>query len=277
MGSMTGRVCLVTGALGAIGAPLCAGLAKEGATVVMAVRDAARGQAAADELKKSSGNPNIEYVVGDMASLASVRAMAEDVKRRFPKLQVLVNNAAIFAATRQTTADGFESMFGINYLSTFLLTNLLVDTLVASAPSRVIMMTMDNTGPLKLDDLNSEASFDKIKTLGHAKGSCGAFARELAIRLEGKGVTVNSVNPEMTKTTLIREAPWWLRVIFAIGGQSPEKGAAGPLLLASSPHVEGVTGKMYSRTKQVPYPPACEDAAGRQRLWDASAKLVGLA
>ena len=276
MGAMDGKVCLVTGALGAIGTPLCAGLAAQGATVVLGVRDASKGAEAAEALKKSSGNPNIEFVAGDMASLTSVRAMAADFKSKHDKLHVLVNNAAIFSATRKTTIDGFESMFGINFLSSFLLTNLLLDTLIASAPSRVLMVTMDNAGPLKLDDLQSEASFDKIKTLAHAKGSLGAFAKELSVRMEGKGVAVNSVNPEMTKTTLIRDAPWWLRAIFAVGGQSPEKGAAGPLMLASSPEVEGVTGKMYSRTKQIPYPAACEDTAGRQKLWEASAKIVGL-
>lgn len=211
-----------------------------------------------------------------MGSMASVRKMAAEVLERWPRLDVLVNNAAIFAATRTTTADGFESMFGINYLSTFLLTNLLLDRIVASAPARIVFLTMDNTGPLKLDDLQSERSFDKIKTLGHAKGSCGAFAKELAVRLEGKNVAVNSVNPEMTKTTLIREAPWWLRAIFAVGGQSPEVGAKGPLMLAASPEMAGVTGKFYSRTKEIPYPPAIQDAAARQTLWAESAKLVGL-
>jgi NAD(P)-dependent dehydrogenase (short-subunit alcohol dehydrogenase family) len=277
MGSMDGKVCLVTGALGAIGTPICAALAREGATVVLGVRDEARGRAAADELKKTSGNPNIDVVVGDMASLASVRSMADAMNVRYPKLHVLVNNAAIFAGTRKTTTDGFEAMFGTNFLGPFLLTNLLLDSLRAGAPSRVVWLTMDNKGPLKLDDLQSERSFDKVATLSHSKAACGATSRELAKRLMGTGVTSNCVYPDITKTTLIREAPWWLRAVFAVVGQSPEVGAAGPLFLATAPELEGVTGRMYARKDQATFPPACLDDAGGARLWDASAKLVGLA
>lgn len=277
MGSMDGRVCLVTGALGAIGTPLCAGLAKEGATVVLGVRDEKRGAAASEELKRTSGNSKIDFVAGDMAALASVHEMADAMRVRYPKLHVLVNNAAIFSASHKTTKDGFESMFGTNFLGPFLLTNLLLDSLKAGAPSRVVWVTMDNKGPLKLDDLQSAKSFDKTATLGHAKGSCGATSRELAKRLLGTGVTSNAVNPEMTKTTLIREAPWWLRAIFAVAGQSPEVGAAGPLKLASAPELETVTGRMYSRTNHIGFPPACMNDEDAVRLWDESSKLVGLA
>lgn len=277
MGSMDGKVCLVTGALGALGTPICEGLAREGATVVMHVRDEARGKAAADALKTKTGNQNIEYVVADFNSLASVRAMAEEVTKKHPKLALLVDNAALFSASRKTTADGNEAMFGVNHLAPFLLTNLLLDALKAGAPSRIVVMTMDNTGPLKLDDPNSEKSFDKIKSLFHAKACQGAMVRELAKKLEGTGVTVNAVNPDVTKTTLIREAPFWLRAIFALTGQSPEVGARGPLMVATSPDFEKVSGRFYTKTKEKPFPPAVMDDAANAKLWTDSARLVGLA
>ncbi len=276
MGTLDGKTSLVTGALGALGTPISEALAREGATVVLHVRDAARGNVAVEALKAKTGNPNIDYLVADFQSLAAVRMLADEFKTRFKKLHILINNAAIFSATRKTTAEGNEAMFGINHLAPFLLTNLLLDTLKDSAPSRIVVLTMDNTGPIKLDDLNSERSFDKIKTLFHSKASQGAFVRELAKKLVNTNVSVNAVNPDVTKTTLIREAPFWLKAIFALTGQTPEVGAAGPLLLATSPALEQVTGAFYTKIKAKPFPKAVSDDTANAQLWAASAKLVGL-
>ena len=275
MGQMNGRVVLMTGAAGAIGKPMCVELARRGATVVMAGRGVKLAQAA-DEVRATSGSTDIHTLELDLSSLESVRHAAQDFKRRFPRLHVLINNAAIFSGSRKTTSDGFELIFGTCHLGHFLLTNLLVDTLKASAPARVVLMTMDSKVPINFDDLQAEKKFSSLDRLQMSKGAVTCFGVELSQRLEGSGVVVNCVNPEMTKSTLPKEAPLPLRLVFAVFGQSPEKSKDFGIEVACDDKFASTSGRYLRKGVDKEIPGLYLDAAVRTRLWTESAKLVGL-
>ncbi|MEW5740099.1 MAG: SDR family NAD(P)-dependent oxidoreductase [Myxococcota bacterium] len=273
---MTGRVVLMTGAAGAIGKPMCVELARRGATVVMAGRGVKLQQAAL-EVRAETGSREVHTLELDLSSLASVRAAADDFKRRFPKLHVLINNAAAFTRERQTTKDGFELIFGTCHLGHFLLTNLLLDRLKASSPARVVLMTMDSTVPIAFDDLQAEKEYRALERLQMSKGAVTCFGVELSKRLEGSGVVVHCVNPELTKSTLPREAPLPLRLVFALFGANPEKSKDYAVRVACDDEYGKATGRYVRKDKEKPIPDVYLDAATRARLWAESAKLVGLA
>ena len=271
MGTMDGRVVLVTGAAGAIGKPMCVELAKRGATVVMAGRGYKLG-IAAKEVQLASGSRRVQTLELDLGSLGSMRAAARSFEQRFPRLDVLVNNAAVFSSDRQTTASGFAQVLGVCHLGYFLLTNLLLARLKASAPSRVVVMTMGSDKPIAFHELMSEKNYASLDVLLMTNRANTCFAVELAKRLEGTGVVVNAVNPELTTSTLPREAPLPLWMVFALFGEAPESARRASLGTAVDAEREGVTGNVEKSI-----PAVYMDAAVRRRLWAESARLVGLA
>ena len=231
---------------------------------------------AAAEVKRATGSSRIETLELDLGSLSSIRIVVDEFKRRFGKLHVLINNAAVFNKERRTTTDGFEQVFGTNHLGHFLLTNLLVDTLKASAPARVVMMTMGTNVAIKFDDLMSEQKFSALDALQMSKGAITCFAVELADRLRGTGVSVNAVNPELTKSTLPREAPLPLRLVFAVFGASPETSQAYATRVACDAEFADITGRFYRKRVEKPMPAIYTDKVVRERLWNESARRVGL-
>jgi retinol dehydrogenase-14 len=269
------KVFVVTGALGSIGFAISTQLARQGGTVVMVARNAERAKRGRDEVVQATGNQKVETLICDLGELASIRAAAVELKQRFPKLDGLVCNAADFSRERKTTKDGFELQLGINHLSHFLLANLLQEPLAASGKGRVVVMGMPSKEPMHFDDLMLEQKYSGMTAYFRSKAANLYFARELAERWKGK-VAVNAIDPGMIKTTLIAEAPWPLRIIFALAGKSPEKGAETPVWAATAPELDGVTGEFFGKKKSKPFPPGSEDAGARRRLWDESAKLVGL-
>ena len=275
MAEGNGKVYVVTGALGAIGMPIATGLAREGGTVVLVVRDQARGKQACETISKATGNPRVETLHCDMGSTASIRKAAEELGKRHPKIHVLVNNAAAFSSTRKTTADGFELQIGVNHLGHHLLTNLLKPQLEAAGSARVVVMGMPSKTPMRWDDLMLEKKYDGMTAYGMSKAANVYFGRELAERWKGK-IAVNVVNPGMVKTTLIKEAPLPIRIVFAIAATTPEKGAETPLHVATSPELDGVTGQFFTKKKPGPFPKGAEDPASWSRLWETSSKLVKL-
>jgi NAD(P)-dependent dehydrogenase (short-subunit alcohol dehydrogenase family) len=272
MASMQGKVVLVTGAAGAIGKPMCVELARRGATLVMA----GRGERIRDAATEVGLAGRAEVLAMDLASLESVRKAAADFERRFDRLDVLINNAAVFSGARKITADGHELQFGTNHLGHFLLTNLLLGKLKASAPARVVMMTMGTTLPIPFDDLDSKSKYSGVQALQRSKAAITCFGVELARRLEGTGVTVNLVNPELTKSTLPREAPLPLRAIFALFGASPDRAKDYGIRVACDDALANVSGRFYRKDVEKPIPPAYTDPQVRARLWVESARRVSL-
>jgi NAD(P)-dependent dehydrogenase (short-subunit alcohol dehydrogenase family) len=275
MAKDSGKVSVVTGALGSIGLPICAELARRGDTVVMVVRDEAKSKAARDALSRATDNPRLELVACDLGSLASVRQAAAQVAKAHPAIHVLVNNAAFFSASRHTTRDGFEMQFGVNHLAHFLFTRLLEAPLKAGR-ARVVAVSMPSKTPLAFDDLMLQKKYDGMTAYGMSKAANLYFVRELAERWKGQ-VSANAVYPGFVKTTLISEAPLPIRIVFALVAASPEKGALGPVHVASAPELDGVTGSFFAKTRLASFPPGSEDAALRRRLWEESERLVATA
>ncbi|HEU5369893.1 MAG TPA: SDR family oxidoreductase [Ktedonobacterales bacterium] len=272
--TMQGKVCLITGANSGIGKATALGLASLGATVVLVCRDKHRGEAAQAEIKAQSGNESVDLLLVDLASQASIRQLATEVKARYPHLHVLLNNAGVMPSHRTLTADGLEVNFAINHLGPFLLTNLLLDTLKASAPSRIVFVASQVVSALDFDDLQSEQRFGMNSTYGKSKLCNILVTQELAKRLEGTGVTVNCLHPGLVSTNLSHDWSTPLRVVYRFVGMRPAKGAQTAIYLASSPEVEGITGKYFKKQRPAPVPRLAQDEATTQRLWQVSEEMT---
>ena len=280
--SMTGKTVLVTGGTGGIGRATAVGLAAMGARVGITGRDRARAEAAAAEIARESGNPAIDLFVADMSSQAEVRRLAGEVLASYPRLDVLLNNVGGFWAHRRETADGLEHTFALNHLAPFLLTNLLLDRLTASAPARIVTVSSgaQSMGTIDFDDVMGARKYSGQDAYNQSKLANVMFTYELARRLEGTGVTATVLHPGLTSTAFGAEdmARGWGPLIALMRPfmKSPKRGAETPVYLASSPEVEGVTGRYFANRKPKKSNESSSDAATTARLWQVSADLVGL-
>lgn len=275
---MKNKTVLITGGNAGIGKATATGLAKMGATVIIACRNKERGMKAVEEIKQASNNPNVDLLLVDLASQQSVRKAVDDFKSRYKQLHVLINNAGVFLPKREVTEDGIEKTFATNYLGHFLFTHLLLDTLKASAPSRIVNVASKHTGiKINFDDLMLEKKFSVMSAVGPTKLGLVMFTKELAKKLEGSGVTVNSLHPGLVRTTLLKDTGFFIRTLFKlIPHVSPEKGAATSIYLASSPEVANVSGKFFSDKKETATSSGANDEEKNKKLYDISMKLTGL-
>lgn len=273
---LQGKVCMVTGANSGIGKATALGLARLGATVVMACRDQGRGDAARTEIQAASGNTAVEVALVDLSSQDSIRAMVADFMARYSRLDVLVNNAAVFKPARTMAPDGLETMFATNHLGPFLLTNLLLDTLRASASARILTVTAPSTTRLNFDDLQGEKRFRPLIAFGASKMCNLLFTYELARRLKGSGITVNAVHPGVVKSSLMKDAPLPVRWLTRLVGRSPEEAAETLVYLASSPEVAGVTGTFFKDKQPIHSNAYSHDQKVQRRLWEISMVLTKL-
>ncbi|XP_072107444.1 LOW QUALITY PROTEIN: retinol dehydrogenase 14a [Mobula birostris] len=287
--SMCGKTVIVTGANSGIGRATAAGLARLQARVIMACRDLAAAEEAAREIRRqergdagASGEVVVRHL--DLASLSSVRSFCRQILEEEQRLDVLINNAGVFQCPYMKTEEGFEMQFGVNHLGHFLLTNLLLDLLKRSAPSRVVVVSskLYKYGEINFDDLNSEKSYDKSFGYSRSKLANILFTRELAKRLDGTGVTANVLHPGIVRTNLGRHIsiPLFGQPIFKLLSwaffKTPEQGAETSLYLATSPEVERVSGKYFGDCKQEELLPKAVDDAVSKKLWVESSKMVGL-
>lgn len=279
--SMKGRVCLVTGGNSGIGKETALGLAWLGATVIIVTRDRTKGEAALSEIRGKSENQNVDLMVADLSSMQSVRQLAREFLAKYPKLHVLVNNAGIFLPKRMVTVDGLETTFATNHLGHFLLTNLLLNLLKASAPSRVINITSDahKGAEIDFDDLMGEKKFSGFKAYGQSKLANILFTYELARRLEGTRITVNCLHPGAVRTGFGKDSRGLFALVMRVVGpfmMSPEKAARAAVYLASSPELERVTGKHFAKGKEEESSKESYDQATAERLWQVSTELTNL-
>lgn len=281
--NMTGKVCLVTGANSGVGKYTALGLAKMGASVVMVCRDKGRGEAAQKEIMDASQNKNVELMLCDLSSQKAVRRLAESFKREYPKLHVLVNNAGLMIGKRVLTEDGIEYTFAVNHLAYFLLTDLLLDVLKASAPSRIINVSSmgHRFAAIYFDDLMMEKKYNDFLSYNQSKLANIMFTYELARRLEGMGVTANCLHPGGVATNFGTDSSPVFRFLLDIGKKtfffvSPEKGAQTSVYLASSADVEDVTGKYFDNCREKKSSRRSYDVAAQKKLWEISEKMTGL-
>ena len=234
------------------------------------------------DIKKKSRNDAVELLVSDFASLDSVRSLAREFNERYDSLHVLVNNAGVARVMRSATVDGFETTFQINYLSHFLLTNLLLGLLKRSAPSRIVNVSSvaHYGGYIDFDNLQMKDGYGVMRAYSQTKLALVLFTYELSRRLEGTGVTANVLHPGTVATNI-----WgrWMGPFAFLGNitrlfmVSPQRGAETPVYLASSPEVEGTTGKYYEDRREKKSSAASYDLALAEKLWATSASLVGTA
>jgi retinol dehydrogenase-14 len=279
---MRGKTILITGATSGIGLEASVELARRGARVVMVGRDPGRTEAAVAGVIARSGSRDVSHLLCDFSSQASIRALAADVLRGFDRLDVLVNNAGGVNKARRLTVDGIEMTFAVNHLGYFLLTNLLRDLLVRSAPARVVTVASigHRRGTLDFADLGFERGYSIMRAYTRSKLANVLFAAELARRLAGTGVTSNSLHPGSAATNIWSGAPAWakplIQVLYRPFFLSAEKGGATIVQLAASPELEGVTGKYFEKGVAVAPAPLARDETLAKRLWDVSAAMVGL-
>ena len=280
--SMTGRTVLVTGGTHGIGLATARALASSGAAVTVVGRDADKTGQVVEALRRDSGNDRVEGMVADLSSQAEVRLLATDFAAAHDRLDVLVNNVGGFWATRHVTADGLERTFALNHLAPFLLTHLLRPLLEASAPSRVATVSSgaQSIGHIDLDDLQGERAYRGQRAYSQSKLANLLFTYELARRLEGTGVTANALHPGVVRTRFGQDDPSFpYRALLPLVRPfllSPERGADTSVYLASSPEVEGVSGKYFVRKKARPSSRASYDTQVARRLWEVSAELTGV-
>jgi len=277
------KICLVTGATAGIGKITATALAAQGAELVIHGRNQEKAEITVNQIKAETGNDQVSYLLADFSDLDQVRNLAAEFQEKFDHLHVLVNNAGAFFNKRIPTSYGVEMTFLINHLAPFLLTNLLLETLKASTPARIINVSSEahRQGVINFEDLGFEKCYFGIKAYGRSKLANILFTYELARHLEGTGVTVNALHPGHIATDIWKNdfgsfgtvLKWFMSRIAL----SPEEGAENSIFLATSPEVEGIHGKYFIKNEPAQSSPASYDEEISHRLWKLSTELTSLA
>jgi NAD(P)-dependent dehydrogenase (short-subunit alcohol dehydrogenase family) len=276
---MQGKTVLITGATAGIGLKTAEALAAKGATLLIAGRDTAKTERVAASLRGKGGD--VTPFVADLSVQAEVRRLAEKVQAHTNRIDVLINNAGAVFAKRRESADGIELTFAVNHLAPFLLTNLLFDTLKASAPARVVTVAsaLHAQGTMDFEDLNYRCGWGPIKSYSRSKLANVMFAYELARRATGSGITSNALHPGLVASKFGNNNKLLFGIVFRIVklfAQSPEDGAKTSIHLASDPAVEGESGKYFGKSRVWASSEASHDETAWRRLWEVSVEMVGL-
>ncbi|HEX9090874.1 MAG TPA: SDR family oxidoreductase [Anaerolineales bacterium] len=283
MDKLTGKSVLVTGATNGIGKVTAFELARKGASVSIVGQDPRKTDRVVTQIKGDSGNPAVEGLVADLSSMTQVRQLAQEYRQKHASLHILINNAGAIFANRLVTVDGYERTFALNHLAYYVLTNLLLDVLISNTPARIINVSSraHEGATMNFDDLQcaQHYGYGGYRAYGQSKLANLLFTHELGRRLNGTGVTVNALHPGTVATGFGENngAPMKLSMrIFHQFSLTPEQGADTIIYLASSPEVEGITGKYWMKRKAVPSSPESYDEDAQKRLWSISAQLTGL-
>jgi NAD(P)-dependent dehydrogenase (short-subunit alcohol dehydrogenase family) len=279
--AMHDKVCMVTGATSGIGLVTAQALARDGATVIVVGRNPKRGAATVDRIQRDTGNSAVELMISDLSVQVQVRQLASEVQRRFAHLDVLINNAGALFGQRQLTEEGIEMTFALNHLAYFLLTNLMLDRLRASASARIVNVSSEAHRGARLDfaDLQGQHRYRGWRAYAQSKLANILFTYELARRLEGTGIAANALHPGFVATNFgrnnrrITAALWRILQLAAI---SPEQGAQTIIYLANSAGVKDVTGRYFVKNKAVRSSEASYDRTAAERLWQVSTEITGL-
>jgi NAD(P)-dependent dehydrogenase (short-subunit alcohol dehydrogenase family) len=274
---MKGRICMVTGANSGIGKATALGLAELDETVVMVCRNQKWGEDAREEIREKTGNQSIDLLVADLSSQEAIHQLVAKFERKYQQLHVLINNAGVLLQKRSVTIDGIETTFAVNHLAPFLLTNLLLNTLLAVAPARIINVSSGthSWAHINLDDLQNENKYDAWTAYSQSKLALILFTYELAKRLKGTNVTANCLHPGIIDTNIgsIKHVE---HPISSKSFKKLRRGAETSIYLATSPEVENVTGKYFIGKNPVKSSTESYNESFAQRLWQVSEKLTKL-
>ncbi|MEW6776080.1 MAG: SDR family oxidoreductase [Bdellovibrionota bacterium] len=277
--NLRGKVCIVTGANSGVGKETAAALAADGATLVMACRNAEKSKPVLEEVRARSNSKNVELLLLDLASTESVHQFAEEFRKKYGKLDILINNAGLYKKEREMTRNGMETQFQTNHLGPFLLTNLLLDLLKKSAPARIVNVSSEGhrLGFLHFDNLQGERIWNGWLQYCTTKLENILFTLELAKRIQGTGVTANSLHPGPVNSGFaVGEVPAALHRIAQFFMISPQEGAKTSLYAATSPEMEGVTGRYLAKSRIAKEARKAQNAQAAARLWQISEELSGL-
>jgi NAD(P)-dependent dehydrogenase (short-subunit alcohol dehydrogenase family) len=268
----TKKIAVITGATDGMGRVVAPRLAQAGFHVVVHGRSAERGREVIDKITKAGGSA--EFIAANLASLADIRRFATELKSRFPKIHLFINNAGIGTgpdnAPREVSADGLERRFAVNYLSVFLLTRLVMDSLIAAAPSRIVNVASDGQQPIDFSDVQLVREYSGEAAYCRSKVAEIMFTLDLAEELKGKGVTVNTMHPSsFMDTTMVRQ-------MKHAAVESLDVGAGHLFDLATNPKFDGATGRYLNRGVDMPANEQCYDPDARRKLRELSFKLTSL-
>jgi NAD(P)-dependent dehydrogenase (short-subunit alcohol dehydrogenase family) len=268
---MESKIILVTGSTDGIGKETAYELAKLNNTILIHGRDEQKVIATIEQIKRETGNQNLYGFTADFSRLDQVRKLAGEIIEQQPGLNVLINNAGVYMKHRALTADGYEMTFQVNHLASFLLTNLLLDLLIKNAPSRIVNVssTTHQGAELDFNNLQGEKHYNGYEAYSTSKLANVFFTIELAEKLKGKNVTVNSLHPGAIGTKLLREG-------FGGGGLSVAQGAQTPVYLAVSDDVKNISGEYFSSKKIAKVSPMINNKKLREEFWQISKQLTGL-
>ena len=280
-GGMGGKTVLITGGTSGIGKASAVALAAMGANVVVVGRNPERGEAALEDIRAQSHSESVELILADLSVQSEVRRLADEFLEIHDRLDVLANNAGLVQSKRTQTPDGIETTLAINHLAPFLLTNLLLDRLKQSTPSRVITVSSEaqRWGKIDFDDMQSTRKYRGFPVYGTTKLANVMFTYELAERLKGTFVTANCLHPGGVGTNFGKNNAGPMALFFRVAKpfmRTPEQGADTLIWLSSSSDVEGVSGKYFSDRKEIEAQKGARDPAVRRRLWEISEELTGL-
>lgn len=271
------KTMLITGVTGAIGKATAMELAKNGNHLILSARNKNKLEEVANEIRTSTNNQNIETLVADLSDLSSVKKAAKIVLSKHKKLDGLINIAGIYKGRRELTKDGFESMFGINQMGPFVLTKSLLPLLEATPGAKIIVVSAPSTTKINFDDLNGEKKFSPLNAFGASKMANLLFTFALARRLNGIGSAAFAFHPGLTRSHLVKEMPFALKLFLTLIGRSPERPAKAIAQLMKTSVFNEVNGKFYdSKLKELKAPGYSGDYEIQEKLWSVSEKLSGL-
>jgi NAD(P)-dependent dehydrogenase (short-subunit alcohol dehydrogenase family) len=278
---MKDKICIVTGANSGIGKATATELALKGARVIMVCRNKEKGMLALEEIKKISKNDTVELMIADLSSQKEIRQLAEKIRKKYPVIHVLINNAGAVNDKWSETVDKIETTFATNHLAYFLLTLLILDNLKSAPNARIINLASEaqRTGKINFEDLNLKNEFSAFKTYSQSKLANVMFTYELARRLKDTNVTVNCMHPGLVRTNFGKDLSGFFKGIIILMKpfmRNSEKAAETVIWLASSPDVEGISGKYYSDKKEIKSNSISYDLQVSKKLWEESEGMTGL-
>ncbi len=278
---MRDKVCLITGASSGIGLATARALAERQATVIATGRDTAKTVSAVARIREETGNRNVDLLIADLSLQADVRLLAQEFRSRYTRLDVLINNAAGLFYRRRLSAEGIEMTYAVNCLAPFLLTNLLLDILIDSAPARIVNVSSCIHSCARLDpgDLQGEKRYCVFGAYARSKLVLMLFTYELARRIEGTRVTVNALHPGLVATNIGLGGGWISRLglpLLRLVANSPEEGARTSVYLATAPELESTTGRYFRKEEAIPSSPASNDEETARSIWEKMAQMTGI-
>jgi retinol dehydrogenase 14 len=278
---MKDKICIITGANSGIGKATAKELARQGATLILVCRNKEKGTLALQEIKEFSKNEKIELMTADLSSQKEIRLLADKIRKKYPEIHILINNAGAVHDKRTETVDKVETTFATNHLAYFLLTSLLLDNLKSAPKARIINLASEaqRTGKINFEDLNLKSDFSAIKSYSQSKLANVIFTYELARHLKDTNVTVNCVHPGLVRTNFGKDLSGFFKGVILLMKpfmRKSEKGAETVVWLASSPNVEGITGKYFTDKKEIKSNEISYDQEVAKQLWLVSEKMTGL-